>query len=181
MGSICQSPANEAGVLEWTKKACRTRANCKYHIVFMPKYRRQIVYGANDLENHSLPSLPFDSEINRILYCFRHPMILSQPKSETRAKQHIPGEEEKPWNHLDSRAFCSIYMRRIDLFNVPQHFGQKCFHPYQKTPKPLRFRGSWRISRFENCGARRAALRLYSANLSPETHILLAIIGFPHS
>ena len=37
-----------------------TRWNCTYHIVFIPKYRRKIMYGTNkkDLVEYKFPNLP---------------------------------------------------------------------------------------------------------------------------
>ena len=46
MEAVCQpKPSNKGGVQMDKESLSHTRANCKYHIVFTPKYRRQVIYG----------------------------------------------------------------------------------------------------------------------------------------
>jgi hypothetical protein len=46
IGEVCQPKlSNEGGIQMDKESLTHTRSNCKYHIVFTPKYRRQVIYG----------------------------------------------------------------------------------------------------------------------------------------
>jgi putative transposase len=46
MREVCQPPAsNKGGQRMDSSSLAHTKWNCKYHIVFAPKYRRQVIYG----------------------------------------------------------------------------------------------------------------------------------------
>ena len=52
--------------MDTTNSLAHTKWECKYHIVFAPKYRRQVIY--KDIKaDVGLPYTPFDRRIERVV------------------------------------------------------------------------------------------------------------------